>query len=221
MTATTSAPTTDESLSALLRTGTRGEHQAAESSAFVDRLLAGDLTAAAYTDLAAQLLHVYRALEQVGDSLADDPVGSTLVFEALRRAPALEHDLAVLSGADWRERPDVITPHPVTAAYTARILAGGLSGYVAHAYTRYLGDLSGGQIIARMVQRHYGIPEDALTFYRFPEIDKLKPFKDVYRARLDALTLTAEQRHAVVAESREAFRANRELFTVLGAAHLS
>ncbi len=221
MTATASRPAAGDSLSAQLRAGTRDDHQAAESSAFVDRLLAGDLTAAAYTDLAAQLLHVYRALEQVGDAFADDPVGSTIVFEELRRAPALEHDLATLAGADWAQRPDVRTPHPVTAAYTARILAGGLTGYVAHAYTRYLGDLSGGQVIARMVSRHYGVPQEALTFYRFPEIDKLKPFKDVYRARLDALELTAEQRLAVVAESREAFRANRELFTALGAAHLS
>lgn len=219
MTATTPRPTT-EPLSLLLRTGTRDEHQAAESMAFVDRLLAGDLSAAAYADLAAQLLHVYRALEEVGDALAADPIGGTLVFEELRRAPALEHDLAALAGPDWASRPDVLHPHPATAAYVARIRAGGLPGYVAHAYTRYLGDLSGGQVIARMVQRHYGVPDEALSFYRFPGIDRIKPFKDVYRERLDALPLTADQRDAVVAESREAFRANRELFAVLGTAHL-
>lgn len=219
MTATTPRPTA-EPLSLLLRSGTRDEHQAAESMAFVDRLLAGDLCAAAYTDLAAQLLHVYRALEEVGDALAEHPVGRTVVFEELRRAPALEHDLAVLAGPDWASRPDVVTPHPATLAYTDRIRVGGLPGYVAHAYTRYLGDLSGGQVIARMVQRHYGVPEEALSFYRFGEIDRIKPFKDVYRTRLDELPLTEDERAAVVAESREAFRANRELFAVLGAAHL-
>lgn len=219
MTATTPRPITDP-LSLLLRSGTRDEHQAAESMAFVDRLMAGDLSAAAYTDLTAQLLPIYRALEQVGDSLRSDPIGGTLVFEELRRAPRLEHDLAELAGPQWEQRPDVSTPHPATIAYCERIRSGGLTGYIAHAYTRYLGDLSGGQVIARMVQRHYGVPAEALTFYQFPEIDKIKPFKDVYRARLDALPLTPEQQAEVIAESREAFRANRELFAVLGATHL-
>lgn len=223
MTATTPRPATDsthEPLSAQLRAGTRDEHQAAESMAFVDRLLAGDLSAAAYTDLAAQLLPVYRALEEVGDRLSADPIGGSLVFEELRRAPSLEADLAVLAGPDWADRADVREPHPATVAYAERIRSAGLPGYVAHAYTRYLGDLSGGQVIARMVQRHYGVPEEGLSFYRFPEIDRLKPFKDVYRARLDSLPLTVDERDAVVAESREAFRANRELFAVLGARHL-
>ncbi|MEV7974079.1 biliverdin-producing heme oxygenase [Cellulomonas sp. NPDC089187] len=224
MTTTAPRPTVDPTcdgapLSALLRASTRDDHQAAESMPFIDRLLAGELSAAAYADLAAQLVPVYQALEEVGDQLSTDPIGASIVFEELRRTPSLAADLAALVGPEWADRPDMAA-HPATTTYVARIRSGGLPGYVAHAYTRYLGDLSGGQVIARMVQRHYGVPEEALSFYRFAQIDRIKPFKDVYRERMDALPLTAEQRAAVVAESREAFRANRELFAALGARHL-
>ncbi len=121
-------------------------------------------------------------------------------------------------GADWAER---VTIHPATERYVARLRAvgGSLPAYAAHAYTRYLGDLSGGQIIKRMLERHYGLSGDGLAFYTFVEIPKSKPFKDVYRERLDALVLTPEQLDETVAEAKHAFRLNSDLFADLGAAH--
>jgi heme oxygenase len=91
--------------------------------------------------------------------------------------------------------------------------------YVAHSYTRYLGDLSGGQVIGRMVQRHYGVADEGVGFYAFPQIPKPKPFKDLYRERVDALALTPAERELVVEEARAAFRHNRALFAALGEVH--
>lgn len=205
-------------LSTMLREGTRTEHEAAEGSAFVDDLLAGRLTVAAYADLALQLHTVYCALEEVGDAVRATPAGSGVVFDELRRVPALESDLAHLLGPAWREAAD---PLPATAAYAAEIRAGGADAgaYVAHAYTRYLGDLSGGQVIGRMVQRHYGVPDAGVGFYAFPAVPKPKPFKDLYRARVDALPLSDAERDAVVERARAAFRHNRALFAALAARH--
>ena len=78
---------------------------------------------------------------------------------------------------------------PATQVYVDRLAqtADSLPRYAAHAYTRYLGDLSGGQIIKRMLQRHYGFTSEGIAFYDFPRSTRLKPFKDVYRERLDAL----------------------------------
>ncbi|GEL47663.1 biliverdin-producing heme oxygenase [Cellulomonas hominis] len=207
-------------LSVLLREGTRSEHEAAEGSRFVEDLLGGRLTVGAYADLAAQLHTVYTALEEVGEQVRRTPAGAGVVFDELARVPALESDLAHLLGPGWR---DSTAPHPATAGYAAAIRAGGddVGAYVAHAYTRYLGDLSGGQVIGRMVQRHYGVPDAGVAFYAFPAIPKPKPFKDLYRARVDALELDAAGRAAVVEEARAAFRHNRALFAALAEVHPS
>ncbi|MBO3086156.1 biliverdin-producing heme oxygenase [Cellulomonas fengjieae] len=203
-------------LSVALREGTRGEHETAESSGFVEQLMSGGLDRAAYADLAAQQLAVYTALEAAGARLEDD---GGLVFAELTRVPAIEQDLAHLYGPGWRTRIRVL---PATQVYVDRLVQTGdsLPRYAAHAYTRYLGDLSGGQIIKRMLQRHYGFTSDGISFYDFPQIHKLKPFKDVYRERLDAIPLDDEQRVAVVEEARYAFRLNADVFAELGAAHV-
>lgn len=150
-----------------------------------------------------------------------DPRRRPGLHAGLRRAhahPEIEKDLTFLVGADWAER---ITLHPATERYVARLRTVGASlpAYAAHAYTRYLGDLSGGQIIKRMLERHYGLSGDGLAFYTFVEIPKSKPFKDVYRERLDGLVLTPEQLDETVAEAKHAFRLNSDLFADLGAAH--
>ena len=206
-------------LSVALREGTRGEHETAERSGFVELLLAGGLDRAAYADLAAQQLVVYTALEAAGARLKDDGAHGGLVFDELTRVPAIEADLDHLYGPAWRTQVRVL---PATRAYVDRLAltADSLPRYAAHAYTRYLGDLSGGQIIKRMLQRHYGFTAEGIAFYDFPQIHKLKPFKDVYRERLDALVLDDDDRAAVVEEARLAFRLNADVFGELGAAHV-
>lgn len=211
-------------LSTLLREGTRADHEAAEGSRFVEDLLGGRLTVAAYADLALQLHAVYVALEEVGEAVRATPAGAGLVVEELLRVPALESDLAHLLGPDWRDRATVL---PATAAYVARLRAlataadgaPAVGAWLAHAYTRYLGDLSGGQVIGRMVQRHYDVADAGVGFYAFPLIPKPKPFKDGYRERMDALPLTDDERDAVVEEARVAFRHNRALFLALDEVH--
>lgn len=221
---TTTAPPQAEAapvpaLSLALREGTREQHGQAEGMAFVERLLAGDLDRAAYTDLAVQQLAIYTALEQAGAELRAAGGDHGLVFEELTRVPAIERDLAFLVGTDWPERVVFL---PATRAYAERLAAcsSDVATYAAHAYTRYLGDLSGGQVVKRMVQRHYGLTDEGVAFYDFPEIHKLKPFKDVYRERLDQLPLDAGQRAAVVAEAQVAFSLNQRMFAELGERHL-
>ncbi|WP_083259714.1 heme oxygenase (biliverdin-producing) [Cellulosimicrobium cellulans] len=205
-------------LSQRLREGTRPEHERAETSGFVERLMSGQLDVAAYADLAAQQWAVYRALEDASAAIRSDTQGATLVFDELTRTPEIEKDLAFLVGDDWAER---ITVHPATERYVARLheVGGSLPAYAAHAYTRYLGDLSGGQIVKRMLERHYGLSGDGLAFYTFVEIPKSKPFKDVYRERLDALVLSPAELDATVAEAKHAFGLNSAMFADLGAVH--
>ncbi|WPF82131.1 biliverdin-producing heme oxygenase [Sanguibacter sp. 4.1] len=205
-------------LSSRLREGTREEHESAESSGFISRLMSGGLGVDAYVALASQQFFVYSALEAIADDVRALPQGSSLLFDELTRTPSIARDLEHLVGPDWRA---IIMPLPATVRYVDALNASATSlpRYAAHAYTRYLGDLSGGQIIKRMLERHYGLGPEGITFYSFEEIPKSKPFKDVYRERLDGLELDEQQLAEAVAEAKGAFRLNQDLFADLGAQH--
>ena len=79
------------------------------------------------------------------------------------------------------------------------------AGYVAHHYTRYLGDLSGGQVIGRRMAELLGEPERGTAFYRFAEIQQPKRFKDEYRRLLDAAPWDDDESGRVIDEVRVAY----------------
>jgi heme oxygenase len=91
-------------------------------------------------------------------------------------------------------------------------------GFVAHHYTRYLGDLSGGQAIRRIMQRHFGFETNGVGFYLFDQIASPKAFKDTYREQLDAVDWDAAERERVIDEVLAAYRLNTELFDDLAQA---
>lgn len=204
-------------LSVRLRTGTRVQHETAETQTFITRLMKGELDRAAYADFLAQHYAIYVALERSGETLRAAGSDEGIVLDELVRVPSLEADLEHLFGAAWRTTIEIL---PATQAYATRLgeLDSWLGGWVAHAYTRYLGDLSGGQIIRTMLQRHYGLGEEGVAFYRFPGIAKPKVFKDEYRAALDAVPFDEAERERVLEEANVAFRCNEAMFVELARA---
>jgi heme oxygenase (biliverdin-producing, ferredoxin) len=207
------------SLSARLKSATREEHERTESSPFVVALMDGRLDLRAYAALLGQSYLFYVVLEQAGDAWRDDPVVGRFVSDALVRAGALEADLVTLSGSDWR---DAVTPLPATQSYVDRlreVCFDSPTAFVAHHYTRYLGDLSGGQIIRRKLRSIYGLTEDGVRFYVFEGVPKPKPFKDEYRRLLDDAPWNSGEQANLLAEANEAFRLNRAVFTDLWKEH--
>lgn len=207
-------------LAQTLRTATRTEHERAEAMPFVAALMAGRLPLTAYADLLAQHRVVYAALEAAEPSLRADATGRTLVVDGLARSAAIEADLATLVGPAWRARVRTL---PATARYAARlreVVGTWVGGYAAHAYTRYLGDLSGGLAIRSVLRRHHGLGDDALHFLTFPAMPQPKLVKDDYRARLDALPFDDAEQARVADEARLAFRLNAAVLADLGAVHL-
>lgn len=198
-----------------LKTETRIDHERAENSSFMKELLGGERSLADYTRYLGQYAHVYAALES-RQPREGDP--AFLTDPRLLRMPAIEHDLAALGVPNWR----AIRQLPATEAYCRRIRTAaadqsGFETYLAHHYTRYLGDLSGGQIIAVLLKRHYGAGDSQTTFFRFPGIDSPQRFKRQYRLELDELGFTEPQIERVLDEVREAFRSNSEVFAELAA----
>jgi heme oxygenase len=218
-----SAVSTDPApLSQELKSHTAAAHAEAEDSTFVAELMAGSLNAAALASLLAQSLVIYRAMEAALAGHAGDPQLGGFIDPKLARVAALEADMGFHFGADWEAQlaDGRIGVVPATVAYADKLATVGRAStefLLAHHYVRYMGDLSGGLIISRMVQRHYGIAEAGLNFYAFPEIPKPKPYKDAYRARLDATDFTRIQKDAILAFAAESFELNRAVFVDLAA----
>ncbi|MDR6972668.1 biliverdin-producing heme oxygenase [Leifsonia shinshuensis] len=201
-----------------LRERTRGVHQESEGAVFMQDLMSGRGSRDDYIMLLSQHYFIYEALEEAAQWMAADPVATRFISPKLTRLPAIETDLEFLLGEEWRER---VAPLPSTLRYTARIREVGRTwpgGFVAHHYTRYLGDLSGGQIIRTLLQRQYGFETNGVGFYLFADIAKPKLFKDTYRDELDAVEWTDEERDRVIGEVALAFRFNTELFDDLATA---
>ncbi|EHI45446.1 heme oxygenase [Rhodococcus opacus PD630] len=200
-----------------IKAGTDAAHRETEQSRFVGALLAGELTSDGYAELLAQTYLVYRELEDAGRTHTGNPVASPFLHDELLRVPSLEADLEFLRGPSWRE---TVSALPATTRYVERLREVAYewpAGFVAHHYIRYMGDLSGGQIIRRMLERAYGYTTDGLQFYIFGEIPKPKVFKDTYRAKLDAAPLTPEDQQRVIDEVNLAYRLNGDLFAALEA----
>ncbi|MGO2660386.1 biliverdin-producing heme oxygenase [Mycetocola reblochoni] len=204
--------------SVALRTRTQASHASSEGAGFMDELMSGKGTREDYIAMVAQHYFIYEAIEAAAERMRRDPVAATFISDELTRLPAIEADLEFLIGPDWRER---IEPLPTTRDYVARITEVGATwagGFVAHHYTRYLGDLSGGQIIRTLMQRQFGFDTNGVGFYLFADIAKPKVFKDVYRQQLDDAPWDEAEKARVIDEVIRAYAYNTALFADLARA---
>jgi len=204
--------------SAVIRRQTRTQHSQAEATGFLTDLLSGAGTAEDYAAMVAQHFFIYRALETAAETMKNDPVAAPFITPQLTRLPAIRADLEFLIGPDWE---DQVSPLPATIAYVERIeqvAAVWNGGFVAHHYTRYLGDLSGGQMIKELLQKHYGFDTNGVGFYIFAEVADPTVFKDAYRAQLDKAPRTEAEKERVLAEVVVSYGLNSALFDDLGTA---
>ena len=208
-------PEDDGSFSYAIRTATWGDHSDSEGSSVMEDIMRMRATREEYVDLVVQHYFMYEALEEASKALAADPRFAALHPAAIVREQTLVEDLEFLVGENWR---DEISPVPATAAYADRIreiaAEGWLPGIIAHHYTRYLGDLSGGQMIAKRVKKQFGFERAGIAFYDFTELGDLGEFKQAYRGVLDVLgeSLDEAERERMVAEVRAAYRFNSDVF---------
>ncbi|MBN9202193.1 MAG: heme oxygenase [Microbacterium sp. SCN 70-18] len=204
--------------STALRERSSGAHSTSEQAGFMADLVKGEGTRDDYVALVAQHWFIYDALESAAVRMREDPIAAAFITDKLTRLPALEADLSFLLGPQWRDR---ITPLPTTQRYVERITQVGATwpgGFVAHHYTRYLGDLSGGQFIGRLMARRFGFETNGIGFYLFDDIADPKAFKEIYREQLDAAPWDADEQARVIDEVLLAYRFNTELFDDLAAA---
>ncbi|ORY81224.1 hypothetical protein BCR35DRAFT_265876 [Leucosporidium creatinivorum] len=243
-TSTPPAVATSVGLAQRLRESTAQAHQDVMMPAVVHKLVKGQLSRSMHLRYLMLLHGVYSALEDALAAHATHPCLSGVYNPALlSRAGALESDCEYYTGErEWSERseegkalqkdkPDAVRQ------YEARLRDLGEKDegetgersptlLLAHAYVRYLGDLSGGQAIARALRKSYSLPDsgEGSAFYEFylpdtvssnglPEradLNETKRIKEWFREGLDRAgeLMTEEERLRVLKEARDAFTYN-------------
>ncbi|XP_035036877.1 heme oxygenase 1a [Hippoglossus stenolepis] len=201
-------------LSEQIKAATKDNHVRAENTQLMLSYQKGQITLPQYKVLLCSLYEIYKVLEEELDRNSTHPAVAPIYFpQELARVESLESDLEVFLGSDWRKR--VIVP-AATHRYQQRLRQIGEENpalLVAHAYTRYLGDLSGGQVLGKITQKSLGLSgKEGLAFFSFPGVNSPNRFKQLYRSRMNSIELKEEERREVLEEAVSAFELNIQVF---------
>ena len=202
-------------LAICLRDATTESYALVENTAFMQCLRARCITTESFRQLLANLYFIYDALEQEMRNHSNHPVISNLYFPRLERTLQLEKDLQFYYGDDWRSQ---IHLSGKTLCYVMRIhwVANDNPALLAaHAYVRYMGDLSDGQGLKASIRSALALPNGGGTaFYEFkglPTVKAQQTFKAIYRDALNVLPLETDLATALIEEARLAFMLNRDV----------
>jgi len=149
---------------------THEQHRRAETRPFVKVLFSGNVNPKLYATYLKNQHPMYEILE-----VCAMPHGLLSGLPEIRRAPAILSDFIELWGSDNPEEPKMC---PVVDEYIKYILSikDDPKKLMAHIYVRHMGDLSGGQMIAKRVP-------GSGKYYQFG--DEPEKIKEAIRAKLD------------------------------------
>lgn len=203
-------------LASKLREGTKQSHTMSENTAFMKCFLKGIVEEAPFRKLIANLYFLYCAIEEELERHHDHPVVGQIYFRELNRKANLEQDLAFYYGEHWQ---DQIVASLEGRAYVDRIHEVAKTDpalLIAHAYVRYMGDLSGGQSLKKIIRSAMNLPASQGTrFYEFDElksVEAIRAFKGKYRDALNSLPIDDTLAQKIVDEANYAFQLNRNVF---------
>ena len=196
-----------------IKKDTSKSHSMAENTGFVTNFLAGVVSKDSYKQLIADFYFIYTALEEQVEKFKDDPFIAPIAFDELKRVPALEKDCEFYWGENWR---NTISPTDACKNYVKRVKKINAKFLVGHHYTRYLGDLSGGQILKNIANKSMNLNGEGLAFYEFEGIPNPGNFKNRYRTALDNLPITWSDGELIINEANYAFKLNMDVFDEIG-----
>ena len=191
-----------------LRERTHALHTRAERSGIINDVLCGKASRYGYALLLRNLLPAYRQMEAGLEQHRETPGVQAFARREVYRAQALEADLQALYGVEWA-RSLALLPAGEQYGLRVAVAAEGDGGQlIGHAYARYLGDLSGGQIMRRLLARAPGLGSHELSFYDFPDIGDVGAFKLNYRNALDQVAAEIADTESIVLGATSAFELN-------------
>ncbi len=206
-----------ESLGERLKAATKDLHHEVERAPFMRALLRGTLDRPSYALLLRNLHAIYSELEGALDAQAANAPLQSLRLTGMPRRQALAQDLLVLHGPLWSTQLAVVEAGERYAHHLQHLAHVSPLALAAHVYVRYLGDLSGGQLLAPIVERSLGLAAgQGSAFYDFGGDAQSQALAQRLRAALDRLVDSEPDVGAdLVLEAQFAFELHRKLFDEL------
>lgn len=200
-------------LSKRLYQETQVAHEQVENLPFVIALRNEKLTQKEYTQHLADLRVVYESLEKGMLENINLPTIKALYDENLCRTNALEQDLRSFSALDLK--PTMAAKDYVN--HLNELSKSHPNLLIAHAYVRYLGDLSGGRMIKTTIEKLF--PGEHTAFYNFDDLlgpnamgAKFVEYKNKWKDQLDVQEFTDNDKLAMVEEAKKAFEFTGRMF---------
>lgn len=193
-------------LSRAIFAGSSVIHRTAERRPFQVVFLKAQLPRDAYVEYLGRLSYVYAALEEVDEALKGDPTVGRMYSPELHRSGAIDQDMRFFAGMDWR---DGSKPSPATEAYVDRIRWTQRElppAFVAHQWLRYLGNVLAQSVLLRIMNKAYGLTDEGVAFYIFPEITDPRAYLGTYHDKLNSMPLDVATKQAVIDEGSKAFQ---------------
>lgn len=202
------------SLAECLKSSTRTLHTEVERTGVMRHLLAGCIDRAGYAALLRNLAAIYSTMEPLLAEHRHHPWLRCIVDDALFRSAALAADQQALGVAN---ESDALAPSAQRYRLHLQHLGEHAPGLlVAHAYVRYLGDLSGGQVVRRIVGQSLHLKADAgLRFFDFGDAAQARALAQRFRQGLMSIIATDDEQQALCREAQFAFTLHRALFEEL------
>lgn len=195
-----------------LRSGTQHSHSETENIGFMKCFVKGLVDRNCFAKFLSNLYFVYSELELAIENHKNHPCIGMIYFPELNRKNNLEKDLEFYYGSDWENK---IAPSPEAQNYISRIREVSEKQpelLIGHAYTRYMGDLSGGQMLQKVVQSTLNLEGyQGTSFYNFEQIPDKKAFKDKYRQALDKVPVDEKTAEKIVLEANKSFSFNMKI----------
>jgi len=201
-----------------LREGTKKSHTMAENTGFVACFLKGVVEKKSYRKLISDLYFVYQAMEEEIERLVfeEHPVIKPIGFKSLFRKETLENDLKFYFGDNWKNEINISKSAEEYVKRIHKVSKNNPELLVGHHYTRYIGDLSGGQILKKIAKKALNLDgNNGLNFYEFEKIDDEKKFKEDYSKALNKLPINQSTADQIIDEANKAFTYNMKMFKEL------
>lgn len=193
-----------------LKSASSASHRSAEQHSFLRNLACGTLTPRSYLSYLWELYFTYRALEK---NLRYIPLLNALAGRyQLHRTQAIEADISYFEN---RLNVSVRNPSPISryTHHLEKTAEAWPNGLIAHFYTRYLGDLSGGQILGRFVRNTFSLDSNqGNAFYRFNSIESPRNTVLEIKQALDSISLDSPEMTQLEIECITAFQLSESLF---------
>jgi heme oxygenase len=144
-----------------LRELTSEKHKDAERQEFVKILLSGKIHPDFYAAFLANQYHIYYQLEAMSN-----------LYDQLKGLPDIKRARSIIADfneiwSDAEKRPPIVPVVNEYSRYLTELSKTDPSKLFAHIYVRHMGDLAGGQMIAKKVP-------GTGKFYKFEDAEKLK-----------------------------------------------